>query len=243
MAEAGTRLKVLYEDNHLLAVEKPPGLPTMGAAAGVPTLLERAKEYIARKHNKPGNVYLGVVSRLDAPVTGVVLIARTSKAAARLSAAFRERRVEKSYLAAVEGVPDQPRATLTHYLRKDERHRKVHATTPEAPDAQRAELGYEMLKEGPLGGLLLVKPVTGRKHQIRVQLAKIGCPIVGDRKYGATNELREGIALHAWRLGIVHPVRREPLELQSDPPASWRRFWPLGGDQLASLALASPPPK
>lgn len=208
----------------------------MGAAAGTPTLLEQAKEYVARKYNKPGNVYLGVVSRLDAPVTGVVVMARTSKAAARLSEAFRNRRVNKQYLAAVEGRPDQPSGTLVHHLRKDERHRKVHATTPAAPDAQRAELAYHTLSAGPRGALLWVRPVTGRKHQIRVQLAKIGCPIVGDRKYGAATPCPAGIALHAWRLGLEHPVRREPLTIDANRPGDWDQFWPLGAAETRRIA-------
>lgn len=199
----------------------------MGAPAGTPTLLDEAKAYIKRKYNKPGEVYLGIVSRLDAPVTGVVLIARTSKAAARLSAAFRERRVEKFYLAAVEGEPSETCGVLEHYLRKDERHRRVHTTTQKADDAQRAELNYQQIGTGPHGGLLLVKPITGRKHQIRVQLAKIGCPIVGDRKYGAKVELRSGITLHAWKLRIEHPVRREPLELAAPIPQAWNKIWTL----------------
>lgn len=214
-------MQVLYEDNHLLAVLKPPGIATMGARGNVETLLDRAKQYVARKYNKPGNVYLGVVSRLDAPVTGVVLIARTSKAAARLSEAFRTRQVDKQYLALVEGEPDPPAGRLEHYLRKDERHRKVHVTTQAAGDASRAELAYETLASRGEQTLLLVKPVTGRKHQIRVQLAKLGAPIVGDRKYGARVPLAEGIRLHAWRLGLEHPVRREPLLIQAPPPSAW----------------------
>ena len=122
-------LDVLYEDNHLLAVNKPAMLPTMGVAADVPSLLALAKEYIRRKYNKPGEVYLGIVSRLDAPVTGVVLIARTSKAAARLSEMFKRRDVEKTYWALVEGRVEPASGTLVHYLRKDERHRKMHVTT------------------------------------------------------------------------------------------------------------------
>lgn len=220
-------LQVLYEDNHLLAVLKPPGIATMGTPAGTPTLLDEAKAYIKRKYNKPGEVYLGIVSRLDAPVTGVVLMARTSKAAARLSAAFRECQVEKFYLAAVEGEPAAQQATLQHYLRKDERHRKVHTTTQQASDAQHAKLKYRQVGTGPYGALLLVKPITGRKHQIRVQLAKVQCPIIGDRKYGATIELRSGIALHAWRLRIEHPVRREPLEITASVPNDWKKIWPL----------------
>lgn len=214
-------MHVLLEDNHLLAVAKPPGIATQGARGGVVTLLDQAKQYITKKYNKPGNVYLGVVSRLDAPVTGVVLFARTSKAAARLSAAFRDRTVDKQYLALVEGTPDQPSGRLTNHLRKDERHRKVHVTSEAAPDAILAELDYEVLAGRGGQSLLLVKPITGRKHQIRVQLAKIGTPIVGDRKYGSTTELRAGIRLHSWRLGVEHPVKKEPLVITAPLPKEW----------------------
>src|SRR5688572_30851720 len=138
MRDDDISLEVLYEDNHLLAVNKPAMLPTMGVAEDRASLLAVAKEYIRRTYDKPGNVYLGIVSRLDAPVTGLVLLAKTSKAAARLSEAFRLRRVTKTYLAAVEGTPTPASGVLEHYLRKDERHRKVHATSQACPDAQLA---------------------------------------------------------------------------------------------------------
>src|SRR3990172_2908965 len=140
-------LEVLYEDNHLLALNKPAMLPTMGVAEDRPSLLAAAKQYIRRKYSKPGEVYLGIVSRLDAPVTGVVLIARTSKAAARLTEMFKKRDVEKTYWALVEGRVDPPAATLIHYLRKDERHRKVLVVESETPGAQRAEMEYRVLRQ------------------------------------------------------------------------------------------------
>lgn len=214
-------LDVLYEDNHLLVVDKPPGIATMGVRDDRPTLLSLAKEYIRDKYNKPGNVYLGVVSRLDAPVTGVLLIARTSKAARRLTEAFRSRSVEKSYLALVEGHPSERAGRLENYLRKDERHRKMHTTTPSAPDAQRAVLDYEVLSEQSDTSLVRVTLKTGRKHQIRVQLAKLGHPIVGDRKYGASRPFPQGIALHSHRLVLEHPVRKEPLEVIAELPKYW----------------------
>jgi 23S rRNA pseudouridine1911/1915/1917 synthase len=223
MREDDILLEVLYEDNHLLAVNKPAMLPTMGVAEDRESLLAVAKEYVRRTYNKPGNVYLGIVSRLDAPVTGVVLLARTSKAAARLSEAFRTRRVEKIYLATVEGVPEGAMATLEHYLRKDERHRKVHATHEGHPEAQLARLSYRVAARGGGISLLEIQLDTGRKHQIRVQLAKIGHPIVGDRKYGSTLELASGIALHARRLELEHPIRKEPLRLEAPLPQAWRR--------------------
>jgi 23S rRNA pseudouridine1911/1915/1917 synthase len=222
-------LDVLYEDNHLLVVNKPAMLPTMGVEADRPSLIAVAKEYIARKYDKPGNVYLGIVSRLDAPVTGVVLIARTSKAAARLTEQFRERDVEKIYWALVAPLspnrPVEPAAgRLVHFLRKDERHRRMHVTGSNAPDAQRAELSYRMLCHEKSGTLLEVALETGRKHQIRVQLSDAGWPIVGDRKYGSARTFPLGIALHSRRLTFEHPVRRTPITLEAPLPPAWRNF-------------------
>jgi 23S rRNA pseudouridine1911/1915/1917 synthase len=215
-------LEVLYEDNHLLVVNKPARLPTMGVAADQASLLTVAKEYIRHKYQKPGSVYLGVVSRLDAPVTGVVVIARTSKAAARLSATFRERRVEKSYWAVVAGAAE-PTAALEHFLRKDERHRRVHTTHADCPGAQLARLRYRRLAEQSAAALLEVALETGRKHQIRVQLAKVGLPIWGDRKYGSTQPFASGIALHARRLVLPHPVRDQTMTFTAPLPASWQQ--------------------
>jgi 23S rRNA pseudouridine1911/1915/1917 synthase len=217
-------LEVLYEDNHLLAVNKPAMLPTMGVAEDRPSLLTVAKEYIRRKYSKPGNVYLGIVSRLDAPVTGVVLMARTSKAAARLSEMFRERDVEKTYWALVEGQVDPPSGQLTHYLRKDERHRRMHVTGPNATGAQRAELAYRVIRPSQNvvpGTLLEVQLLTGRKHQIRVQLADALWPVVGDRKYGSARRFPSGIALHSRRLVCEHPVRKERLTIEAPLPSVW----------------------
>jgi 23S rRNA pseudouridine1911/1915/1917 synthase len=222
-------LDVLYEDNHLLVVNKPAMLPTMGVAEDRPSLLAAAKEYVRKKYSKPGNVYLGIVSRLDAPVTGVVLLARTSKAAGRLSAQFRERDVKKFYWALVERPIGPTEVKLIDFLRKDERHRKMHVTGPNAPDAQRAELTYHVLTSENSLSLLEVRPLTGRKHQIRLQLSHAGMPIVGDRKYGSTRPFGAGIALHSRRLVIEHPVSKMQLEFEAPLPASWQRHlraWP-----------------
>ena len=228
-------MKVLYEDNHLFVVAKPPGLATMGTPAGTPTLLEEAKAHIKQKYDKPGAVYLGIVSRLDAPVTGLVLLARTSKAASRLSEAFRDRKVEKVYAAIVEGEAPPCTEPVIHHLRKDERHRKVHTTHAAAPGAQRAELSYEVVSATPQRSLLVVRPVTGRKHQIRVQLAKIGLPILGDRKYGSAVPVEPGIALHSWRLTLEHPVRREPITLVAPLPPIWRKWFPHCENLLSEI--------
>lgn len=214
---------ILYEDNHILAVNKPAMLPTMGVAADRPSLLAEAKKYIGLKYNKPGNVYLGIVSRLDAPVTGVVLIARTSKAARRLTEQFKNRSVEKIYWALVEDPPNPPAEKLVHFLRKDERHRRMHITNPAAKGAQEARLRYRTLKQTHGDVLLEVRLDTGRKHQIRVQLAKIGCPIIGDRKYGSRCPFPRGIALHAHQIVFEHPVQGQQIELVAPLPRSWGR--------------------
>ncbi|MGI9457985.1 MAG: RluA family pseudouridine synthase [Aeoliella sp.] len=217
-------LHVLYEDNHLLVVNKPAGLPTMGVADDRPSLLALAREYVKQKYDKPGNVYLGVVSRLDAPVTGVLVIARTSKSAGRLNEAFRSRAVEKIYLALGEGQIEPPDGCLEHHLRKDERHRRMHTTSPKTPGAQQAVLHYRTREILNDRSLLEIALETGRKHQIRVQLAKSGHPILGDRKYGATTPFAKGIALHSWRITLDHPVRREPLIVTAPLPGYWPKL-------------------
>jgi len=214
-------LEVLYEDNHLLAVNKPAMLPTMGVEADRPSVLSAAKEFLRRKYQKPGNVYVGIVSRLDGPVTGLVLLAKTSKAAARLSEAFRSRSVRKIYWAVVEGEVTPASGALEHYLRKDERHRKVHSTHAGAEGAQHARLAYRTVRAAGGMTLLEIEPETGRKHQIRVQLASQGWPIVGDLKYGGRERFALGIALHARALELMHPVRQEPLRLEAPLPAAW----------------------
>ena len=234
MSTAATKLEVLHEDNHLLVVNKPAELPTMGVAADRESLLTVAKQYIANKYNKPGNVYLGIVSRLDAPVTGLVVIARTSKAANRLTAAFRDRQVKKVYQAVVSGVPDPSSGHLQHYVRKDQRHRRVHVTHENCPDAQLARLHYQVLAQCNQHSLVEVQLETGRKHQIRVQLAKLGQAIVGDRKYGSEASFPKGIALHSTTVEFTHPVRDQVLKLSAPLPDSWKNHRTT--HQLVTLA-------
>lgn len=217
-------LHVLYEDNHLLAVVKPAGLPTMGTPEGQATLLTLAKEYIKQRYQKPGNVYLGIVSRLDAPVTGVVLLARTSKAAARLTEQFRTHATEKSYWAIVEGTVEPADGKLVDWLREDERHRRMHIVGPTMPGAKEARLAYRRLSIVRGNSWLEVELETGRKHQIRLQLSNQGHPIIGDRKYGSVVPFSQGIALHARRLVISHPTTGERLEFEAPLPESWRQF-------------------
>jgi len=216
-------LDVLYEDNHLLIVNKPAGLATMGVEAGTASLLTLAKDYLREKYRKPGNVYLGVVSRLDAPVTGAVVLARTSKAAARMTAQFRERSVEKTYWAIVAGRPSPAEGEYVDWLRKDERLRRMLVAAPGEPGAQEARLRYGTLEGLSRAGhsLLEIRLETGRKHQIRAQFAHHGHPIVGDAKYGSREALPAGIALHARRLVVEHPTLRTPVEAVAPLPGSW----------------------
>ncbi|NLE40140.1 MAG: RluA family pseudouridine synthase [Pirellulaceae bacterium] len=217
-------LEILYEDNHLLVVNKPAGLPTMGVSPDKPSLLTVAKDYVKHRYQKPGNVYLGILSRLDAPVTGVVLLARTSKAARRLTEQFRERSVEKTYWALVEGALQPHEGTCENWLVHDERHRRMHVVGPTMPGAQHARLAYRRLAMLSGDSLLEVTLETGRKHQIRLQLAERGHPILGDRKYGSRRSWPVGIALHARRLTISHPTGGNCVTFEAKLPAPWCVF-------------------
>lgn len=227
-------LHILYEDNHLLAVLKPAGLATMGVVADQPSVVTLARQYIKERYAKPGNVYLGVVSRLDEPVSGVLLLARTSKAAARLSAQFRGRSVEKIYWAIVEGAILPPAGLWHDWLLKDEQARRMRRVArqsagrskpgggPATP--QEARLEYRLLQRLSAGSLVEVLLETGRKHQIRVQFAERGWPVLGDRRYGAAGSFSAGIALHSRRLVFDHPVTKQRIELTAQLPRSWRQF-------------------
>jgi 23S rRNA pseudouridine1911/1915/1917 synthase len=217
-------LQVLYEDNHLLAVAKPAGLATMGLAPDRPTLLTRAKDYIKQRYQKPGNVYLGVISRLDTPVTGVVLFARTSKAAARLTEQFRNRQVEKTYWAIVEGMVDPACGDLEDWIAHDERHRRMHVVGASFAGARQARLAYRTIKTVGSHTLVEIDLETGRKHQIRLQFATRGHAVLGDRKYGSRIAFPDGIALHARRLRVKHPVRDESLVFEAPLPRSWAAY-------------------
>ena len=220
---------ILYEDNHLLAIVKPAGIATMGiprgapAAAGgtfggrTPTVLDFARQYIKAKYHKPGNVYLGIVSRLDAPVSGVLLIARTSKAAARLTELFRTRAVEKTYWAAIEGQIEPPGGTLVDWVVQDERHRRMNTATQGAAGAKEARLDYNVLATGDRRSLVEVSLQTGRKHQIRVQFSTRGHPVIGDRKYGSGVKFPAGIACTrgGWRGASRSPCGAMSLSRRS----------------------------
>ena len=219
-----SHLEILYEDNHLLAVNKPPGLPTMGVAAGEDSLVLRSKHYIKRRFQKPGNVYLGVVSRLDTGTSGAVVFARTSKAAARLSEQFRSRRVQKTYWAIVSGTMQPAAGELVDWIAKDEAHRRIRVVTPQTPGAREARLRYTWLRPVQGGSLLEIDLLTGRKHQIRVQLAARGYAVWGETKYARAKPFAAGLALHARRLEFEHPVRKTPIDLIAPFPPAWRRL-------------------
>lgn len=215
-------LEVLFEDNHCLAVFKPAGRLSAHFEGREQTLDRAAKAYLKHKYDKPGNVFLGVVHRLDRPVSGVLLFARTSKAAARLSEQFREGSIEKVYWAVVEGEVQRSAGSLEDWLLKSEERRRVEVVEPRSKGARQALLHYQ--KKHGHGGLtwLEIRPQTGRTHQLRVQLAHHGHPIFGDAKYGAVHTFAPGIALHARSLTFLHPVRYEPVTLTAEVPREWR---------------------
>jgi 23S rRNA pseudouridine1911/1915/1917 synthase len=226
-------LDILFEDNHCLAVAKPSGCSSTHYQGREETLDRAVKHYLRTQYHKPGNVFLGIVHRLDKVVSGVLLFARTSKAAARLAEQFREGTVEKVYWAIVEGEVARSAGTLEDWLKKDREAHRVRIVEPRTHGARQALLHYQ--RRGSHGGLtwLEVRPQTGRTHQLRVQLAHHDYPIYGDAKYGSVHTFGRAIALHARSLTFLHPVRYEPITLTAELPRAWRgRFaYVLQGDK------------
>jgi 23S rRNA pseudouridine1911/1915/1917 synthase len=226
-------LEILYEDNHCLAIVKQAGSVSAHFQGHKETADRLVKHYLKEKYGKPGNVFLGVVHRIDKPVSGVLLFARTSKAAARMARQFREGTIEKVYWAVVEGSGSRAAGSLEDWLLKNEDAGRVEVVDPEAPGARQALLHYQ--RRGEHGGLtwLEVRPQTGRTHQLRVQLAHHGHPIYGDAKYGSIHTFGPAIALHARSLTFLHPIRYEPITLTAEVPRAWRgRFaYLLRGEQ------------
>lgn len=213
-------MTVLYEDNHLIIVNKQAGEIVQGDKTGDTPLSDIVKDWLKEKHNKPGNVYLGVVHRLDRPVSGVVLFAKTSKALPRLNKMFAEHnKVSKTYWAIVQNCPKEMKGTLTHWLTRQEKNNTARAYDREVPGSKKAVLDYEVIASGDRYHLLKINLHTGRHHQIRCQLAKMGCPIKGDLKYGAPRSNADGsISLHARNLTLEHPVSHEEISVTAPVP-------------------------
>jgi 23S rRNA pseudouridine1911/1915/1917 synthase len=215
----GAELEVLLCDNHLLVVAKPAGLPSVPDSSGDESLLERAKLWVKQRYRKPGAVFLGVVQRLDRPVSGVLVFARTSKAAARLSEALREQRAEKRYWAIAEGEPREQQGELVQWLWKDEPHNRVHVRGAASAGAREARTRWRVLARGGGRTLYELQPASGRSHQLRVAAASLGTPLCGDLKYGARAALEDqSIALHARELAFEHPVTRERVHCSAPLP-------------------------
>lgn len=220
-------LDVLYEDNHIIAVNKRPSDIVQGDKTGDKPLSEIVKEYVKQQYNKPGDVFIGVAHRLDRPVSGVVLFARTSKALERLNKLFRDKTIQKTYWAVVKNKPAKESGHLAHYMIKNEAKNMSKAYTEERNGSLLAELDYKLIASSDTYHLLEVSPITGRHHQIRVQLASMGCPIKGDLKYGfSRSNTNASIHLHARKIEFIHPVKQEPICIIAPPPKDpvWDAF-------------------
>jgi 23S rRNA pseudouridine1911/1915/1917 synthase len=218
---------ILYEDNHLIAVNKRAGDIVQEDDTGDEPLDEKVKKYIAKKYNKPNGAFLGVVHRLDRPVSGVILFAKTSKALERINLMFKSRDMHKTYYAVVRNRPQPEAGNLVHWLVKNPQKNVTKAHDREVVGGLRSELNYKLV--GELNGYYLIEvdPITGRPHQIRVQLSTLNCPIVGDNKYGyPRGSLRKSICLHARRLQFIHPIKKEPVLITAPVPKDgfWEKF-------------------
>lgn len=219
-------LKILHEDNHIIVVLKPQGVPSCGDESGDGNMLDAVKEYIRTAYGKPGNVYVGLVHRLDRPTGGVMVFAKTSKAAARLSEQMRSGDFEKKYLAVLSAVPKEPQGKLVNYLKKNAVNNMVYLCPPTTEGAKMASLEYRVAEEKGGCALAEIKLHTGRSHQIRVQMAGIGCPVFGDMRYGGERAKKGNLALWAYSLTFTHPVTKERLRFMAEPPEEtpWKHF-------------------
>lgn len=220
-------MTVVYEDNHIIVVNKTSSEIVQGDKTGDIPLSETVKQYLKEKYQKPGNVFVGVTHRLDRPVSGLVVFAKTSKALSRLNEMFKNSEVKKTYWAIVKECPRELEGELAHYLVRNEKQNKSYAYDKEVPDSKKAILHYRLIARSQNYNLLEVDLKTGRHHQIRCQLAKMGCPIKGDLKYGFARSNPDGsICLHARRISFIHPVSKEQIDLEAPvPPGSlWNGF-------------------
>lgn len=217
-------MTVVYEDNHIIVVNKTSSEIVQGDKTGDIPLSETVKQYLKEKYQKPGNVFVGVAHRLDRPVSGLVVFAKTSKALSRLNEMFKNSEVKKTYWAIVKECPRELEGELVHYLVRNEKQNKSYAYDKEVPDSKKAILHYRLIARSQNYNLLEVDLKTGRHHQIRCQLAKMGCPIKGDLKYGFARSNPDGsICLHARRISFIHPVSKEQIDLEA--PVSPGNLW------------------
>ena len=224
------QMEILYEDNHIIAVNKKSSDLVQGDKTGDEPLSEKVKAYIKKKYEKPGAVFLGVTHRLDRPVSGVLLFARTSKALTRLNKMFLEKEVKKTYWAIVKEKPQQETDTLNHYIVRNQKKNKSFAYEKEVKNSKLASLAYKLIASADNYYLLEIDLHTGRHHQIRCQLAKIGCPIKGDLKYGFPRSNPDGgISLHSRKIEFIHPVQKEQVSIIANPPKDslWDYFIPI----------------
>lgn len=220
-------MTVLYEDNHIIIVNKTVSEIVQGDKTGDKPLSEIVKEWIKEKYNKPGNVFCGVTHRLDRPVSGIVIFAKTSKALPRLNKMFQDKEIKKTYWAIVKNAPKDSEGTLTNFLVRNEKQNKSYAYDTEKPDSKKAILHYRLIAQSDKYNLLEIDLETGRHHQIRCQLAKMGCVIKGDLKYGADRSNPDGgISLHARKVSFIHPVSKELIEVTAPVPNDnlWKAF-------------------
>ena len=220
-------ITVLYEDNHLIAVKKQSGDIIQSDQSGDITLADKVKEYIKRKYNKPGDVFLGIIHRIDRPVSGVVVFARTSKALTRMNELFREKKIQKVYWAVVEEKPPLENGEIVNWLKKNQEKNRSRAYDSEVKESKKAELKYQLMGRSRNYYYLKINPLTGRHHQIRVQLSNIDCRIKGDVKYGAKRTNKDGsIHLLARSISFVHPVKKQEIEIVCNPPIDplWDEF-------------------
>jgi 23S rRNA pseudouridine1911/1915/1917 synthase len=221
------KLDVLYEDNHLIVVVKPQNVPTQGDSSGDKSLLDMVKEYIKEKENKPGEAFVGLVHRLDRPTGGVMVFAKTSKSASRLSEQFKTDDVHKTYFAVVVGEPREKKGHLIHFLKKDEKNNMVEIVPASTTGAKRAELDYEVLETKEGHSLVRINLITGRSHQARIQMKSLGTPIYGDVKYGGKNAKQGLLNLFAVELRFEHPVSKDAMRFICYPPeqaSMWKLF-------------------
>ena len=209
--------RIIYEDNHLIAVTKRPGEIVQGDKTGDKPLSEEIKSYLKTKYKKPGNVFLGTIHRLDRPTSGIVLFAKTSKILSRMNELFKNKKVQKTYFALTEDKPNKEKGVIISLLKKNQKQNKSYIT--KLDDGKKSELEYELIEKLQNYFLIKVKPKTGRHHQIRVQLSSIGCKIKGDVKYGAKRANKDkSICLHSYSISFVHPVKNELINLKCDFP-------------------------